>query len=125
MAEKAIKDWKSLSVLPGIVRRPDKGCLKKIIFPLVITTLKRFRSALFQRGKLFQGLSPWPAELFFVVGVLAWRSSALPNNTVCQQLRARFVPQKYQQTHQVPPSHTMAESDHSAADPPNFLLSRP
>lgn len=80
MAEKSIKDWKSLSVFPGIVRRSDKGCLKKIIFPLVITTLKCFRSTLFQRGKLLQGLSPWPAELFLWWGF--WHGGAVLSQTI-------------------------------------------
>lgn len=80
MAEKSIKNWKSLLVFPGIVRCSDKGCLKKIIFPVVITTLKGFRSALFERGKLFQGLSPWPAEFFLLWGF--WRGGAVFFQTI-------------------------------------------
>lgn len=124
MAEKSIKNGKSLSVFPGIVRRSDKGCLKKNYFPFGDYHFERFPLRIVLVGEVIPG--PLSMSLF-VRGVLAWRSTALPNNTVCQGMRARSVPQlqwqKYQQTHQVPPSHTMAESGHSAADPPNFLLS--
>lgn len=53
---------------------------KKIIFPLVITILKGFRSALFQQGKLFQGLSPWPAELLLSWGF--WHGGAVLSQTI-------------------------------------------
>lgn len=127
MAEKSIKNWKSLSVFPGIVRCSDKGCLKKNYFPFGDYHFERFPLCIVSAGEVIPGPLSMASRTLFVVGVLAWRSSALPNNTVCQGLRARSVPQlqwqKYQQTHQVPPSHTMAESGHGAADPPSSLLS--
>lgn len=99
----------------------------KNYFPFGDYHFERFPLRIVLAGEVIPGPLSMASRTLFVVGVLAWRSSVVPNNTVCQWLRARFVPQlqwqKDQQTHQVPPSHTKAESIHS--DPPNFLLSSP
>lgn len=67
---------------------------KKNNFPFGNYHFETFPLRIVLEGDVIAGPLSMASRTLFVVGVLAWRSSALPNNAVCQQLRARFVPQK-------------------------------
>lgn len=81
MAEKSIKNWKSLSVLPGIVRRPDKGCLKKNYFPFGNYHFERFPLRIVSAGEVIPGpLSMASRSLCVLWGF--WHGGAVLSQTI-------------------------------------------
>ena len=68
MAEKSIKDCKSLLVFPGIVRPSEEGCLKKNYFPFGNDHFKRFPLRIVLAGEVIPAPLSMASKTLFVVG---------------------------------------------------------